>query len=162
MCRDTNTASETYDCWRRPKANLLFASEASSHPKSHSGKTPTDYLIAIANSLLFWILLDGGKKHIPPMKWNVTEESLLSKKPAEQHWKTLLAVVGTVVTLSSWSAQTASFCQNQSSRKSCFLSLVAIGECSFLVLLWTFLGSPEDKSLIDFNLPCSFMYFHPL
>lgn len=38
MCRDTNTASETLDCRRRLRANLLFAFEkraAIAHPKSH-------------------------------------------------------------------------------------------------------------------------------
>lgn len=38
MCRDTNTASETHDCRRRLRANLLFAfekREANSQPKSH-------------------------------------------------------------------------------------------------------------------------------
>lgn len=142
------------DAWGQISDLHLRKGKLTHNPKATFNKTPTDYLFALANSLLIQISWDKINTF---HRWNGTSrEKVCSETVSSSH-----SHPGSIFRLNSsgscWLIRPNCFSLSVSKlQKKLFLCLVSIGEYSFLVLLWIFLGSPKDKSLIDFSL----LFFH--
>lgn len=124
------------------------------NPKAAFDKTPTDCLLALANSLLIQILWDKINTF---HRWNGTSGEKVCSETVSSSCNRPGSVFWLNSSGSRWLIRPNCLSLSVSKlQKKLFLCLLSIGEYSFLVLLWIFLGSPKDKSLIDFSL----LFFH--
>lgn len=99
--------------WKKGKLTLI--------PKATFNKTPIDYLFAFANSLLIQISWKWTVSHSIDDMESRRRKFFCALKQSAAVTVALKAFSGwTAVDPAGWSVQTASLCQYQNSRKSCF------------------------------------------
>lgn len=144
--------STAEDAWGQISFLHLKKGRLSLIPKATFNKTPTDYLFALANSLLIHI---SWEKITTFHRWNGTSQEKDCSQNSQQQspWKRFLAEQQWILVADpsklplSVSIKTPEKAVSMSGSHWRVL---------FSVLLWIFLSSPKDKSLIDFSL----LFFH--